>query len=79
MPVNLYYQEFDFEFIQGMMEEMKDEYKAEYNEPLNRSFKYPSQRKYTHIHGNMSAIAKNLRLSNEKHYERVKKHLDACN
>ena len=32
VPPNLYYQEFDFDFIHAMMQEMKDEYKVDYNE-----------------------------------------------
>ena len=62
-----------------MMQEMKDKYKVEYKEGLNKSLKYPRQRIYTQLHTDMSKVAKMLKLSNEKHYERVKKHLDACN
>ena len=79
VPPNLYYQEFDFDFIRGMMQEMKDEYKVEYKEGLDKSLKYPRQRIYTQLHTDMSEVANMLKLSNEKHYERVKKHLDACN
>ena len=79
VPPNLYYREFDFDFIRGMMQEMKDEYKVEYKEGLDKSLKYPRQWIYTQLHTDMSKVAKMLKLSNEKHYERVKKHLDACN
>ena len=79
VPPNLYYREFDFDFICGMIQEMKDEYKVEYKEGLDKSLKYPRQRIYTQLHTDMSKVAKMLKLSNEKHYERVKKHLDACN
>ena len=79
MPPNLYYREFDFDFIRGMMQEMKDEYKVEYTEEPDKSLKYPRQRIYTQLHADMTEVSKMLKLSNEKHYERVKKHLDACN
>ena len=79
MPPNLYYREFDFDFIHGMIQEMKDEYKVEYKEEPDKSLKYPKQRIYTQLHADMSKVAKMLKLCNEKHNERVKKHLDACN
>ena len=75
----MYYREFDFDFIRGMMQEMKDEYKVEYTEEPDKSLKYPRQRIYTELHADMTKVSKMLKLSNEKHYERVKKHLDACN
>ena len=62
-----------------MIQEMKDKYKVEYKEGLDKSLKYPRQWIYTQLHTDMSKVAKMLKLSNEKHYERVKKHLDACN
>ena len=79
MPPNLYYREFDFDFIRGMMQEMKDEYKVEYTEEPDKSLKYLRQRIYTQLHADMTEVSKMLKLSNEKDYERVKKHLDACN
>ena len=74
MPPNLYYREFDFDFIRGMMQEMKDEYKVEYTEEPDKSLKYLRQRIYTQLHADMTKVSKMLKLSNEKHYERVKKH-----
>ena len=43
VPLNLYYQEFDFEFVCSMMQEMKDDYKVEYKEEPDKSLKYPRQ------------------------------------
>ena len=72
VPPNLYYREFDYDFIHGMMQEMKDEYKVEYKEGLDKSLKYPRQWIYTQLHTDMSKVAKMLN-------SRWKKQFTVCN
>ena len=76
MPPKLYYRDFDIDFIHGMLDELREEYKGVYDEPtLDRRLKYGGN-KYKPVDRNLSQNAQKLKMRTEKDLQSVMHDLD---
>ena len=76
VPPKLYYRDFDIDFIHGMLDELREEYKGVYDEPtLDRRLKYGGN-KYKLVDRNLSQNAQKLKMRTEKDLQSVMHDLD---